>query len=64
MLDSNKPTNSSYVMLNSNKPIKVANFQKLAIQPMLDGATVIGMVNNSFSESKTNFGRFRKRGKF
>ena len=29
---------------------------------MLNGALVIEMVNNSFSESKKNFGRLRKRG--
>ena len=31
---------------------------------MLNGALVIEMVNNSFSESKKNFDRLRKRGKF
>ena len=31
---------------------------------MLNGALVIEMVNNSFSESKKNFVRLRKRGKF
>ena len=31
---------------------------------MLNGAIVIEMVNNSFSESKNNFGRLRKRGTF
>ena len=30
---------------------------------MLNGALVIEMVNNSFSESKKNFGCLRKRGK-
>ena len=43
-------------MLNSNKPIKVPHLQKLANQSMLNGALVIEMVNNSFSESKKNFG--------
>ena len=51
-------------MLNSNEPVKVAHLQKLANQSMLSGALVIEMVNNSFSESKKNFGRLRKRGKF
>ena len=48
-------------MLNSNKPIKVAHLQKLANQSMLNGALVIELV---FSESKKNFGRFKKRGTF
>ena len=38
-------------MLNSNEPIKVAHLQKLTNQSMLNGAIVIEMVNNSFSES-------------
>ena len=38
-------------MLNSNEPIKVAHLQKLANQSMLNGALVIEMVINSFSES-------------
>ena len=49
-------------MLNSNEPIKVANLQKLASQSMLNGALVIQMINNSFSESKKSFGRLIKRG--
>ena len=48
-------------MSNSNEPIKVAHLQKLANQSMLNGALVIELVNNSFSESKKNFGRLRKR---
>ena len=51
-------------MLVSNKPIKVAGLQKLANQLMLNGALVIQMVKNSFSESKKNFGRLIKRGTF
>ena len=51
-------------MLNSKEPIKVAHLQKLANQSMLNGALVIEMVNNSFSESKKNFGCFRNRGAF
>ena len=31
---------------------------------MLNGAIMIEMVNNSFSESKKNFGRLIKRGTF
>ena len=46
------------LMLNSNEPIKVAHFQKLASAP------VIEMVNKSFSESKKNFGPLIKRGTF
>ena len=38
-------------MLNSTEPIKVAHLQKLANQSMLNGALVIEMVNNFFSES-------------
>ena len=48
-------------MLISNEPIKVADLQKLANQLMLNGALVIEMVNNSFSESKKNFICFIKR---
>ena len=44
-------------MLISNKPIKLADLQKLAIQLMLNGALVIEMINNSFSKSKKNVGR-------
>ena len=51
-------------MSNSNKPIKVSHLQKLANQSMLNGALVIEMVNNSFSENKKNFGRLIKRGTF
>ena len=51
-------------MLNSNKLIKVAHIQKLANQSMLNGAFVVEMVSNSFSESKKNFGRLIKRGTF
>ena len=47
-------------MLISNKPIKVADLQKLANQLMLNDALVIEMVNNSFSESKKNFRSFEK----
>ena len=44
-------------MFNSNKLIKVAHLQKLANQSMLNGALMIEMVNNSFSESNKNLGR-------
>ena len=48
-------------MLNSSQAVKVAHLQKLANQLMLSGALlVIEMVNNSFSESKKNFGQFDK----
>ena len=51
-------------MLNSNESIKVAHLQKLANQLMLNGALVLDMINNSFSESKKNFGRLIKPGTF
>ena len=51
-------------MFNSNEPIKVAHLQKLANQSLLNGALVMEMVNNSFSESKKTFGRLMKRKKF
>ena len=51
-------------MLNSKELIKVAYLQKLANQSMLNSTLLIEMVNNSFSESKKNFGRLRKRGTF
>ena len=47
-------------MLNSNKPIKVAHLKKLANQSMSNGALVIEMVNNYFSESKKNLWLFGK----
>ena len=37
-------------MFNLNKPIKVAHLQKSANQSLLNGAPVMEMVNNSFSE--------------
>ena len=42
-------------MFNSNEPIKVAHLQKLPSQSLLNGAIVMEVVNNSFSESKRNF---------
>ena len=51
-------------MFNSNEPIKVAHFQKLANQSLLNGALVTEIANNSFSESKKNFSRLIKRKKF
>ena len=54
----------NYVMfkLISNEPIKVADLQKLANHLMLNDndALVVEMVNNSFNESKKNFGRLIK----
>ena len=52
------------VMFNSNEPVKVAHLQKLANQSILNDALVTEMVNNSFSESKKNFGRLVKREMF
>ena len=49
-------------MFMLNEPIKVAHLQKLTNQSMLNGAIVIEMVKNSFSESKKNFGCLIKRG--
>ena len=37
--------------------VKLRHLQKLTNQSMPNGALVIKMVNNSFSESKRNFGR-------
>ena len=52
----------SYVMLSSNKPIKVGHLQKLANQ-VFNSALVIGeWINNSSSESKKNFCCFIKWG--
>ena len=50
-------------MFNSNEPIKVAYLQKLANQSLLNGALVMEIVNNSFSESKKNVSRLIKRKK-
>ena len=49
-------------ILTSNGPIKVADLQKLASQLMLNDALMIEMVNNTFSESKKNFGHLIKQG--
>ena len=49
------------VMVISNESIKIANLPKLANQSMVNGALVIEMISNSFSESKKNFGRVMKR---
>ena len=51
-------------MFNSNEPIKVAHLQKLTNQSLLNGALVMEMVNNSFSEGKENFGRLLKQKNF
>ena len=51
-------------MLNSNEPVKVTLLPKLANQSILNGALVIGMEYNSFYESKKNFGRLIKQGRF
>ena len=40
--------------------MKTAHPQKLANQSMMNGALVIEMINNSFSESKKNFDRLMK----
>ena len=48
-------------MVISNEPIKITHLQKLANQSIVNGALVIEMINNSFSESNKNFDRLRKR---
>ena len=52
------------LMFKSNEQIKVAHFQKLANQLMLNDALVLEMMSNSFSESKKNFGRLIKQETF
>ena len=47
-------------MFKSNEPIKVVHLHRLANQSLLDGAHVMEMINNSFSERKKNFGRLIK----
>ena len=64
MLNSNEPIKVDLLMLNSNEPIKVDHLQRIANQLKLNGALVIEMVSNSFTESKKNFGRLIKRGTF
>ena len=41
-------------MFNSIESTEVAHFQKLTNQSMLNGALVLEMINNFFSESKKN----------
>ena len=52
------------LMFKTNEPIKIAHLPKLANQSLLNGALVMEMVNNTFSESKKNFGRLIKQKKF
>ena len=52
------------LMFKTNESIKVAHLPKLANQSVMNGALVMEMVNNTFSESKKNFGRLIKRKKF
>ena len=51
-------------ILTSNEPIKVADLQKLTKQSMLNGALVIEMLNNFFSESQKNLVCLIKGGAF
>ena len=51
-------------MLNFNEPIKIVFLFKLAKQLVLNGALVIEIVKNPFSESKKNVGRLIKREAF
>ena len=48
-------------MVISNEPIKIAHLQKLVNQSMVNGALVIEVKNNFFSQRKKNFGRLMKR---
>ena len=43
-------------MFKLSESVKVIHLQKLANQPMLNGALVIEIASNFFSESKKNFG--------
>ena len=49
-------------MFKTNQPIKVIHLQKLANQSILNGALVIEIVRNRFSESKKHFGLLIKLG--
>ena len=51
-------------MFETDEPIKVAHLQKLANQSLLNGALVMEIVNNSFSESKKSFSRLIKRKRY
>ena len=51
------------MQMNQSKLLTLKN-EKLANQSMLNGTLVIEIVNNSFNESKKNFGRLRKQGMF
>ena len=42
-------------MFKTSEPIKVIHLQKFANQLILNGPFVIGIVSNSFSESKEHF---------
>ena len=47
-------------MVISNEPIKISHLQRLANKSMVNGAPVIEIINNSFTDSKKNFGRLMK----
>ena len=51
-------------MFKTNQPAKVIHLHKLANQSILNSALVKEIVSNSVSESKKNFGRFIKLGKW
>ena len=44
--------NHIMLMFKINEPIKVIHLQKLANQSMMNGALVIEVISNSFSERK------------
>ena len=50
------------LIFKTNQPIKVIHLQKLANQSILNGALVIEIVRNCFSESKKHFGLLMKLG--
>ena len=51
-------------MFKKNEPIKVIYPQKVANQSKLNGANVIEIASNPFSESKKTVGRLIKLGTF
>ena len=48
------------MLLNSNKPIKILQLEKLANQSIFNGAFIIEIINNSFYESNSSFNKKRK----
>ena len=48
------------MLLNSNKPIKILQLEKLANQSIFNGAFMIDIISNSFYESNNSFNKKRK----